>query len=155
MSYVLLGAKTDWAAADLASSANYYIGPNATGTGFTVSTTEASVSLFDTRPFKQLVLFWTGTFANAVTLEMDIRVYTDNTTATFVGATFATTAANGGPMVIAMGVGTNVAAGASDAAFNVVHSYSPLMPPAVRLKFFNSAATGVITAGTLFLYGIT
>jgi hypothetical protein len=150
------------AAGDFASSANRYWGPDGAG-GFTVSTTATSVGLFDVRAFRQVLLTFTGTFGNAVTMEGALAGYVDPTpsTAILIAQHYTSTAASGGTLVIMAGFGNPVAASAAAAANlsngavgNVTYTTAPVLFPYYRVKTFNSNATGTITNGGIYLYGI-
>lgn len=149
----LLASKTDWAAGDFASSANRFYGPDGNG-GLVMNATATSVDLFDVTPYSQVILVWVGTFANAETLEVHQAVYSDFSKASAVklGDIYATTAASGGPVTVQSGCGAVETS--TGAPFTGVHTFSLARPNYLRIQTFNSGATGTVTAGRMFLYGV-
>jgi hypothetical protein len=117
----LIASKTNWLAADLAASS--FGGPDGS-LGVTLNATAANVNYFDGTPYRNLLLYWFGTFANGVTLELDVLHYTDSdvTSGSIVGATKVTSASSGSPVVIYTGANANADAATTDNTFSATHT---------------------------------
>lgn len=146
-------SKTNWVAADLPNT-DLYWGPDGQG-GLTSNATATNVGLFDAGWFDTLQVLWTGTFANAVTLRVDIQLYSDSdqANAVLVGPIHAVTANNGGSIFMQAGMGTPAITSAADAAMDCVRVLSPAKVRFFRIKTVTSGATGALTTPRMFIYG--
>ena len=141
--------------ADVTAGGTFYFGPDNAG-GFNIdAASEANVNQFDVRRFGQAEVFWTGTFANAVTLNIQLAHYIiNNGTESSLFVTSATTAANGGTLSMHVGAPLSQAPGAGGLEWNSITVKSNFFSPAFRVRFTLSGAPGVITNGRLAVYGL-
>ena len=127
------------------------------GLGITGSGTQANVTPFDLRMFSSLLLCWRGTFANAVTVQLGFAPTFDDTDGSALGSTslaYTTSATNGGRCWVMLGANVNAGSNSGDSTYSGPHTLSAFRPPFAYLNTYISGATGTITNGKLWLYGI-
>lgn len=153
--FVLLGTKT-FAGADFSTSADRFWSVSSAG-AITLAASETLATRIDARGYSSIVAYWTGTFANAVTMDVRLIGYPVSTgTDVNLGYTYARSGNSGGNMVVAVGGGQPYAnnAGADFSSAISKRSAFPILMPYYVLATWNSGDTGVVTNGAVYIYGI-